>query len=178
MDHKKSLTAVFAAVPLYVFSGYITNRVLDGIAAGIEDVLPRLPETERSYRKVFGVFVEMAQNIIFYSSDRVTLDNDEAGFGTLAILRDEGAIKITASNEVQPIQMEKLNDVFGKMIGKTAEEITVLYKQRMMETFDDPTSRGGGLGYLDIARKSVKPLDFGFETSDNGKIVFHVTAWI
>ena len=163
---------------LYAFSGYITNRVLDGIAAGIEDVLPHCSGTKKSYRKVFGIFVELAQNIIYYSSKRVDLAADEAGFGVLEIAEDGTDTRLSASNQVRPEQQEKLIEIFAQIDGCTPEQISSLYKQRMIDTFDDPDSRGGGLGYFDIARKSVRPVQYHFETTADGHITFHISAWV
>lgn len=178
MENALSWRTLAPGDQLYSFSGYITNRVLDGIAAGIEDVLAARSETNKSYRKIFGIFVEMAQNIIFYAPDRVEIPNDEAGFGTLSISTDGDHIRIHASNEVLPHQKEQLEKIFSQIKGQSSDEIGRLYKQRMLETFDDPNSRGGGLGYFDIARKSTRPIEFGFELLDNGKSVFHVSAWV
>ena len=50
----------------YVFAGYVTNKVLDGISAGIEDVISCQPATSKKYRKIFSIYVEMLQNILFY----------------------------------------------------------------------------------------------------------------
>ena len=178
MENALSWKTIAPENQLYSFSGYITNRVLDGIAAGIEDVLAARNETKNSYRKIFGIFVEMAQNIIFYAPDRVEIPNDEAGFGTISILNDEEFVRIHASNEVLPHQKEHLEKIFDQIEQQSPDEIGKLYKQRMLETFDDPNSRGGGLGYYDIARKSSRPIEYVFETLENGKVVFHVSAWI
>lgn len=48
----------------YLFIGYITNNILDAIAAGIEEVIAIQPEMAGRYRYIFTIYVEMLQNIL------------------------------------------------------------------------------------------------------------------
>ena len=41
----------------YLFIGYITNNILDAIAAGIEEVIAIQPEMASRYRYVFSIYV-------------------------------------------------------------------------------------------------------------------------
>lgn len=163
--------------PQYVFAGMITNKVLDGIAAGIEDVLSAQEATQKSYRKVFSIFIEMTQNIIFYSAHRIELEEDEAGFGALEIAFDGDIIKISAANPITDFQRQKIGEIMEQISRSSPEEITAIHKQKMFDSFDDPDSRGGGLGYFDIAKKSVKPIEFGFEETSDGSLMFRISAW-
>lgn len=130
----------------YLFAGYVTNRVLDGVAAGIEDVLSVQSDTTSKYRKIFSLFVEMVQNVIFYSAKRVHIDGDEAGYGMLEIKLDGSLVKVTSANPVTAAQREKLLKIMTDITSSTPEEISKAYKRKMMESFDDAESRGGGLG--------------------------------
>ena len=48
----------------------------------------------------------------------------------------------------------------------------------MIATFDDSESRGGGLGYYEIARKSVRPVRYGFFEDGEGGYLFRISAWV
>lgn len=162
---------------LYSFSGYITNRVLDGIAAGIQDVLAQYPPTEKKYRKIFSIYVEIAQNIIFYSPQRVELENDEAGFGTLSIVETGAGIRITGINPVTPAQEEKLKTIFDHIESLDEAGLKTAYQEKMMSQFDDDESKGGGLGYYDIARKSKGSMSARFVPTGSG-CNFEISATI
>ena len=162
---------------LYKFRGFITNRVLDGIAAGIQDVLAVYPNTEKSYRKIFSIYVEIAQNIIFYSAKRIEIPDDEAGYGTLTISEADGAITISGENNVTETQKNKLSSIFDHLDGMSVEEIKAAHQEKMMSQFDDSDSKGGGLGYYDIARKTKGNIQAEFYER-NGALQFKVTAKI
>mgnify|MGYP000265333577 CR=1 FL=1 len=163
--------------PQYVFAGMITNKVLDGIAAGIEDVLSVHEATCKKYRKIFSIFIEMTQNIIFYSDERVHLESDEAGFGALEIALDGTEVKISAANPISREQRDRIGDIMDLITRSSADEIIAIHKAKMFESMEDPNSRGAGLGYLDIAKKSVRPVHFGFEETSCGRLLFHISAW-
>jgi hypothetical protein len=163
----------------YVFAGYVTNKVLDGISAGIEDVISCQPATSKKYRKIFSIYVEMLQNILFYSSDRVDIAGGaDAAYGGIEIAQDGDLVSITAVNPVTERQHEKLSAIMADIAASTPEGIIASYKAKLMDNFDDAESRGGGLGYYDIARKSAKPLKFEFfEDADRGRC-FKIIAWV
>ena len=162
---------------LYKFKGFMTNRVLDGIAAGIQDVLAVYPNTEKSYRKIFSIYVEIAQNIIFYSANRIEIPDDEAGYGTLTISEADGAITISGENKVTETQKNKLSSIFDHLDGMSVDEIKAAHQEKMMSQFDDSDSKGGGLGYYDIARKTRGNIQAEFYER-NGALQFKITATI
>lgn len=70
----------------YLFIGFITNNILDAIAAGIEEVISVMPEMASRYRYVFTIYVEMLQNILFYSDQRQAIaSGGDAAFGGIEI---------------------------------------------------------------------------------------------
>jgi len=163
----------------YFFAGYITNKILDGIASGIEDVISCQPLTQKKYRKIFSIYVEMLQNILFYSARRVEIeDGGDAAYGAIEIGLDGELVSITAVNPITDRQHEKLKAIMDHISSSTEEEITATYKQKMMDSFDDAESRGGGLGYYDIARRSAKPIACDFPEGDDGQKLFRIMAWI
>jgi len=163
----------------YFFAGYITNKILDGIASGIEDVICCQPQTEKKYRKIFSIYVEMLQNILFYSARRVEIeDGGDAAYGAIEIGLDGELASITAVNPITERQHEKLKAIMDHIASCTEEEITATYKQKMMDSFDDAESRGGGLGYYDIARRSARPIACAFLEDESGQKLFRITAWV
>jgi len=163
----------------YLFIGYMTNNILDAIAAGIEEVMAVNPHYAGKYRKIFSVYVEMLQNILFYSAERTDIaSGSDAAYGGLEIAMHGDAVEISAANPVTAAQHKKLLAIMTHISGLTAAQIAAVYKQKMAESFNDAESRGGGLGYYDIARKSIRPVTFEFVPEANGRQIFKFSAWI
>lgn len=163
----------------YLFIGYITNNILDAIAAGIEEVISVKPETADRYRYVFTLYVEMLQNILFYSNERVAIaSGGDAAFGGIEIALEDGLISVSAVNPVSAKQFAKLDKIMSEIAGMSLEEVSRAYKQKMMASFDDTESRGGGLGYYEISRKSVRPVRYGFFEDGEGGYLFRISAYV
>ena len=163
----------------YLFIGFITNNILDAIAAGIEEVISVKPEMASCYRYVFTIYVEMLQNILFYSDQRQAIaSGGDAAFGGIEIALEDDLISVSAVNPVSAKQFTKLNAIMSEIAAMSLEEVSRAYKQKMIATFDDSESRGGGLGYYEIARKSVRPVRYGFFEDGEGGYLFRISAWV
>ena len=62
-----------AANILISYSGYLSDQTLEGVSQGIKAIFETGALKTRKARKIFSVFVESAQNIIFYSGRRMEI---------------------------------------------------------------------------------------------------------
>ena len=87
LDVKGTMQGFERANVLISYSGYISDQTLEGISQGIKAIVESGPTKTRKSRKVFSVFVESAQNIIFYSGRRMAIEGtrDGAGYGAIFI---------------------------------------------------------------------------------------------
>ena len=63
----KTMANLEAANILSSYSGYLSDQTLEGVSQGIKAIFETGALKTRKARKIFSVFVESAQNIIFYS---------------------------------------------------------------------------------------------------------------
>ena len=163
------------------FKGDITPDLLTSILFVIEQKLDRYDETTKVKRKVFNVLVECLQNLYHHSDE----DTEE---------------KLIESNDVKPSVIvmvaknkEGYNILTGNMIPSDnvgilknrLEEINELSKDELKELYlatltDGKRSRkgGGGLGFLEIARKSGRKLEFGIVPYNNKSSFFSLNVKI
>ena len=66
---------------LISYSGFMSDQTLEGVSQGIKSIFETGPLKTRKSRKVFSVFVESAQNIIFYSGKRMEIEGTRDGAG-------------------------------------------------------------------------------------------------
>ena len=147
------------------FKGDITPDLLTSILFVIEQKLDRYSEETKVKRKVFNVLVECLQNLYHHSDE------------------DREKQVIEESDSMQPsviVMVAKNNDGYNILTGNMIpsdnvgilknrlEEINDLSKEELKELYlatltDGKRSRkgGGGLGFLEIARKSGRKLEFG-----------------
>ena len=156
------------------FKGDITPDLLTSILYVIEQKLDRYDETTKVKRKVFNVLVECLQNL-YHHSDEDSDENiteikndeksdveDEDGKPTVIVMvaKNKDAYNILTGNMIASENVGILKNRLEEINDLSKEELKELYLATLT---DGKRSRkgGGGLGFLEIARKSGRKLEFG-----------------
>jgi hypothetical protein len=85
------------------------------------------------------------------------------GGGILVIGKQEGHYYVSCGNAIQNNKIPDLSEQLTKLQKMSKEELKQYYKeQRRKETPQD--SKGAGLGFIELARKSEKPFEFSFDS--------------
>jgi len=112
---------------------------------------------------------------LFHHVDKVPADFEEQveKFGLLVVEKVDTGYKIVTGNFVQSENIEKLEEKIKRINRSTHEEIKELYKfilnhQRIS------AKGGGGLGLVDIARKTGNKLDYAFVKYNDSYSFFYL----
>ncbi|MEY3220625.1 MAG: hypothetical protein RIT27_1982 [Pseudomonadota bacterium] len=149
------------------FSGYLSQELMIGIGEVLRNKLKQ-EEDSSMVLKIFSVFVEQAQNIMRYSADQIPPNSEEdsaLGSGILVIGKNQGHYYISCGNIVDNHKVPHLNSQLIKLQQMDKEELKQYYKeQRKKDTPQD--SKGAGLGFIELARKSNSQFEFSFQPID------------
>jgi hypothetical protein len=149
------------------FSGYLSQELMTGIGETLRSKLKQ-EEDHGLVLKVFAIFVEHAQNIIRYSAEQLLISNSEneaLGGGILIIGKQEGHYYISCGNAIHNKKVPDLNDQLFKLQKMSKEELKQYYKEQRKKGIPQD-SKGAGLGFIELARKSEKPFEFSFDPID------------
>ncbi|HEX2968532.1 MAG TPA: SiaB family protein kinase [Bacteroidales bacterium] len=157
------------------YRGNIDSDVINNILDTVEGKMVEADENPRLRKKVYNVLVESLQNL-FHHVDKVPSEfEDQAAekFGLLTIRKIDDAYKIITGNFVHSDNIEKLEEKIKRINRSSHEEIKELYKfilnhQRIS------AKGGGGLGLVDIARKTGNRLDYKFIPYNNNYSFFYL----
>lgn len=133
-------------------------------------------------KKAFSVLVELNQNIIHYSAEKGPDKSNRqleciSGCGIISIGKQNGNYFLLSGNLVENSKVEKLKSRLDKVKSMTKEQLKEEYRtQRKKEPEKD--SKGAGLGLIDIARKSISPLEFSFNQLDDRFTFFSLKTMI
>lgn len=162
------------------FSGVITQDILttfgDLIELKLEDSFPHMTIA----RNVFAVFVEIAQNIMSYSSDSKIIEDDtRGGSGIIVIGYDTEKKKffVKSGNKVTVENQERISQKIDQIKNLSHEELREVYKQAR-KSGKDSHHRGGGLGFIEMQRKCSEPLDYRFDKVGEDSVFFNLVATI
>jgi hypothetical protein len=119
--------------------------------------------------KSFGIYVEMAQNIMHYSLEKKS--GPASGIGNIMVARSAKTILIVTSNLISTTQMDEINRRVKEINKMDNQELKNVYLIKRKQQLKENTL-GAGLGLLDIARRSTNQLGLGFLPEGMGKVRF------
>jgi hypothetical protein len=154
---------------IFSFKGDISSDVINNVLDTVEKITEEVNDPSRIRKKVYNVLVESLQNL-YHHVDIVPNnfeDQNSERFGLIVIARNDSGYFITAGNFITNDKIESLTNKMLKINTSSPEEIKELYKF-ILHHQKISDKGGGGLGLVDIARKTGNNLDYNFtEYSDN-----------
>ncbi len=170
--HRKMLEQ--DGVILY-FRGPVTQSVVEGIGEMMRQKLSCEDMEKNVTMNVFAAVVEQLQNVINYSAERCgcAVDDERMGFGELVIGRSDGDIYVICGNQVAKEVEPRLEEKLRSVQGLSREELRLAYKEARRHG-PDALSLGAGLGFIEMARRAKRPLDYAFESLGDDSSYFSV----
>lgn len=156
---------------LMTYKGPVNKLALSSMNEFLKSILSHY---EKASRKIFKIFVEIAQNISYYSEEKSAFGNNEEaiGAGTIALFEYENHFNLFAGNLVK-------NETAGFLKTK-CETINNLnqdgLRQLKREHLDLPDSKKGGanIGLINAAIISENKIGFKFEKVDESIMFFEL----
>ena len=147
------------------YKGNVDSDVINHVLDTVEDKMVAVNEQSKLRKKVYNVLVESLQNL-YHHVDKVPEDFEDQSaerYGLLVVKKVDDGYRIITGNFVHSENIEKLEEKIKRINRSSHEEIKELYKfilnhQRIS------AKGGGGLGLVDIARKTGNKLEYSFKT--------------
>jgi coenzyme F420-reducing hydrogenase delta subunit len=150
---------------LLSFKGDVTSDLLTSILQILENKLDTLQEEPKVKKKVYNVLVECLQNLYHHIDDvKVTLDKGKSAI--FLIGKKENQYRIITGNYIQQDSIARLDERLSEINKLSPEELKEYYK-KVLANGEISAKGGGGLGMLDIARKTGQKLDYSFIPIDS-----------
>ncbi len=157
------------------YKGNVDSDVINQILDEVEDKMIQVNDQAKLRKKVYNVLVESLQNL-YHHVDKVPDDYEDQTsekFGMLIVQKVDKGYKIITGNFVKTDNVEKLEEKIKKINQSSHEEIKELYKfilnhQRIS------AKGGGGLGLVDIARKTGNKLIYTFREYNDKYSFFYL----
>ncbi len=150
------------------FKGDITSELLTSILQIMESKLDNMQEEPKVKRKVYNVLVECLQNL-YHHMDEVDQSDATSDSGRSAIFmigRVDNQYNIITGNYIKVDNVEILRGRIDKINSLSKDELKEYYKE-VLNNGEMSQKGGGGLGFIDIARKSGEKLSYNFLNVDN-----------
>jgi hypothetical protein len=149
------------------FEGKMSQGVLVALVETLKERLASHANdaSQQMVRKIYGVFVELAQNIQNHSFEHVVIEDDKIGVGIIVIREDEHKFVITSGNKISNAQAEKLQAYCDSINKLDDETLKKLYKEKLRNVRQQQAV-GAGIGLIEIRRKSTYPITYNLQAVD------------
>ena len=149
---------------LLAYKGSISSDLINNVLDTVESKMQDFNEHSKVRKKVYNVLVESLQNLYHHIDDlpeNYEKDFDER-FGILVVSKETGRYRISTGNFIKNTHIAKLEEKIKKINTLSKDDLKEMYKyilnhQKLSE------KGGGGLGLVDIARKTGNKLDYSFQ---------------
>lgn len=168
---------------VFYYTGYFSQAIVTAMADALRLRLNQTDASNVQRRKLFSVFIEMAQNVVHYSAEHLTAsdsDDQEIRRGALWVGEYQGQFYVVCANPVDRNQVGRIRDKLAPLLGMSNDDIKQLYKQKLRAE-NDAESKGAGLGFLTVARDASGPVEFDFADEhgpDSPTTLFYLKATI
>ncbi|MBS1234074.1 MAG: hypothetical protein H6R34_638 [Bacteroidetes bacterium] len=164
---------------LLAYKGSITSELINDVLEGVEKKLDESNEESKTRKKIYNVLVESMQNLFHHIEEYhegISEDLDPK-FGVVVIEKENGLYKVTTGNFVNSTKIKFLKEKIDKINSLTKDELKDMYKF-ILNHQKLSAKGGGGLGLVDIARKTGNKLEYAFYNYNNNYYFFNLTIRI
>jgi hypothetical protein len=161
------------------YKGNIDSDVINHVLDTVEGKMVEVNEQSKLRKKVYNVLVESLQNL-YHHGDPVPPDFEDQAverYGLLIVKKIEFGYKIITGNFVNAEHIEKLEEKIKRINRSSQEEIKELYKF-ILNHQKISQKGGGGLGLVDIARKTGNQLDYSFKEYNDNHSFFYMNILV
>lgn len=157
------------------FKGDMSTDLLTSILQVIENKLDRFGESPKVKKRIFNILVECLQNLYHHiDQPPVQLKGDTPSV-IVMVAKNVTGYSIITGNFMLRNNADMLKKTLEKINGMTQEEVKDLYKSVLADGKMSEKG-GGGLGMIDIARKSGEKLEYGFIPFGDGSSFFSLNV--
>ncbi len=151
---------------LLSFKGDVTSELLTSILQIMENKMDNMQEEPKMKKKVYNVLVECLQNLYHHMDDVADAAGDINRSAIFMIGKLNNAYTITTGNYILSENVNGLKGRLDEVNALTKDELKEYYK-KVLNNGEMSLKGGGGLGMIDIARKTGEKLEYNFLEIDN-----------
>ena len=161
------------------FKGELSPELITVILGLVERKLDAIEADPRSRKRVFNVVVECLQNL-FHHNSRLRMDGDAAyatnePHGVVMIAHADNGYSVLTGNFMAGADVEQFKSHLDRINSASPDDLREWYRPKLADgTYSD--AGGGGLGMIDIARRSGGKLEYAFVPYDRDNAFFSLNV--
>jgi hypothetical protein len=162
---------------LLAYKGSISSELINEVLEAVEEKLEKVNESGKVRKRLYNVLVESLQNLFHHievTHEGIEEDLDPK-FAILVIERkEEEDYHVITGNFINNQKIQFLKEKIDKINSMSKDELKDMYKF-ILNHQKISAKGGGGLGLVDIARKTGKDIHYEFYPYNDKYSFFQLT---
>lgn len=156
-----------------IFNGEVTDEITDGIIRITDYNVNNMEELAKMRKRVSFILLECFQNLVRHGKpDSEDKNSPSALFATRLV---DGSNYVSSINLIDVAEIDRLKEKLMLVNTLEKDKLKALYLEVLSNT--EISSKGGaGLGLIEIARRTGRPLGFDFENLDDKVSNFYLSV--
>lgn len=164
IEIEKIALELSASKAVYQYVGNIDLNTTDKVILEVDDLLSHQNYPNKIRKKAFHITIEVVQNLYKYLLDKHADSTHSKGIFLIHSNDDE--IEITSGNYLLRSEVNSLKSRIKLINSLTNKELAHFYRG-LLDVGTISKHGGAGLGFVDIAKKSGKKIQYEFKNIDN-----------
>ncbi len=143
------------------YEGVITPDVVNGILDKSESLMLEKGLSKKKVKRAYNAVVEGVQNLYHHSIPEPEGEDIENKFGAFCIRVKNEDVSVTMGNYVLFDKVSVLKDRMNQINVLEKDELKALYK-KILSNLEFSEKGGGGLGMVDMAKRTGSKLHYSF----------------
>lgn len=157
---------------LISYKGPVTDVIMAELSRDIRDKFAANP---RASRKLFAIFMELAQNVLYYSAEKKITGDREESIGTILITEASEHYTFGCGNLVENKYISELVEACEHINSLDRDSLRE-YKREKRSGKPGERSKGAGIGLIQVALTSENPLRAQYTQVDDAFSFFSVSV--
>ena len=149
------------------FKGNFSKEILHELANSLKNQLADNEQKQIS-RRIFAIFIELAQNIYYYSAEKINIEDNMMGDGIVHIYSENNYYVIQSGNVILKNEQQKVSSKIDMINSKSRKELKEIKKGIIQK---ERTREGAGFGLIEVALQAKAKLKLEF-TEINEELCF------
>ena len=156
------------------YNGVISSDLITNLLDVAESKLDEMEAPSKIRKKLYNVLVESLQNLFHHAGISPVETDDNKVVGAAILSKHGEQFTLISGNYTQKENKKKLVDRIEQINSLSKDELKQLYKM-ILNNKEFSEKGGGGLGMIDIARKTGNKLQYSFYDYDSENIFYQMT---
>jgi len=156
------------------YKGPVTARILNEISKEIRNIFS---DDRVTRRKMVSIFIELAQNVSFYSVEFNRFGTNTDRVGTIVLFEEEEKYTLITGNLIKSEDVEELKEQCQIVNSLNHEELRC-YKREQRDLPPNVKSRGAGIGIIQAALLSNNRLEVEVREVNEDTSFFAISVFL